>query len=130
MRRPPAPLAAAAAAGAALLGAAVVVAVNDERGEPGRERAPAAADLGLRVWVGQGCGGCHALAAASATAEIGPDLDRSLRGRSEAYVREAIVAPDARIARGYTAEWMPDDYARRIDAAELDALVRFVMRAR
>lgn len=129
MRRPPAPLAAAAAAGAALLGAAVVVAVNDERGGPRRERAPAAAaaDPGLRIWASQGCGGCHALAAANATAEVGPDLDRTLRRRSEDYVRESIVAPDARIARGYTADWMPDDYARRIDAAELDALIRFVM---
>jgi mono/diheme cytochrome c family protein len=125
MRRPPAPLV-AAAAGAALLSAAAVVAVNDEGGGSARERAPAA-DPGLRVWASQGCGACHTLAAARSTSEVGPDLDQSLRGRSEDYVRESIVAPDAKILAGYSADMMPDDFARRISADELDALVRFVL---
>ena len=59
-----------------------------------------------------GCSACHTLADARATGTVGPDLDKSLKGKDEAFIRTSIVDPNAEIAKGYSAER---------DAAELQA---------
>ena len=82
-------------------------------------------DPGLKVWVAQGCGSCHTFAPAGATATIGPNLGLSLGGRSRDYIRESIVAPNARVPGGGTSI-MPADFAKRISKPELDALVKFI----
>jgi mono/diheme cytochrome c family protein len=82
-------------------------------------------DPGLKVWVAQGCGSCHTFAPAGATATIGPNLGLSLGGRSRDYIRESIVAPNARVPGGGTSI-MPADFAQRISKPELDALVKFI----
>jgi mono/diheme cytochrome c family protein len=89
-------------------------------------RAPAS-DPGLRVWAAQGCGSCHTFAPAGATATIGPNLGHSLVGRSRDYIRESIVAPNARVPGGGTSI-MPEGFAKRMTKAELDALVAFIAR--
>ena len=119
---------AAAAAGMAVLAFAT--------GGDGEERAaapsatPAAtvaqAGDGLEVWTQQGCGSCHALAAANAHGPIGPDLDVNLEGVPAAYIKESIVAPDEHVAPGYSGGTMPPDYATRMTADELDRLVGFL----
>ena len=88
----------------------------------------AAADPGLAVWAANGCGGCHALALANAHGTIGPDLASTLKGTSARYIKEAIVAPAATSAAGYTPQLMPEDYAQRIPPEDLDALVAFIQR--
>jgi mono/diheme cytochrome c family protein len=82
-------------------------------------------DPGLKVWVAQGCGSCHTFAPAGATATIGPNLGLSLGGRSRAYIRESIVAPNARVPGGGVSI-MPEGFAQRISKPELDALVKFI----
>ena len=88
--------------------------------KPARE-----SDPGLKVWTAMGCGACHTFAPAGATATIGPNLGNSLGGRSRAYIRESIVAPNARVPGGGTSI-MPADFAKRISKPELDALVKFI----
>jgi cytochrome c oxidase subunit II len=95
------------------------------RGEGGR-------DPGLAVFESSGCGSCHALAAARAEAETGPDLDElpeqaRRAGRPlEAFVRESIVEPNAYVEPGFPRDVMPDTFDGLPDE-QLDALVRFLV---
>ena len=109
-----------------LLLAAVLVAAAGCGDDPGEQGAPQAVDRGRAVWVAQGCGTCHALERGGSQSGIGPDLDETLRGRPNEYVHESIVAPDAKIAAGFEAGTMPEDYAQRIEPADLTALVEWL----
>jgi mono/diheme cytochrome c family protein len=125
-----------APAGVALLAAAAALwACGGDDGEdealPASPR-PAAtvakADPGLRVWAAQGCGSCHTFAAAGSSGRFGPDLGQTLRGAPRAIIRRAIVDPGAAATPGYGTGMMPEDYARRMSAADLDRLVAFIDR--
>jgi mono/diheme cytochrome c family protein len=70
------------------------------------------------------CGSCHTLQAAGTAGTVGPDLDEALQGWSAKEIREAIVNPDAKIAQGYSAGVMPQDFEQQL--AEDDALNRLV----
>ncbi len=72
------------------------------------------------------CGQCHALEDAGTTASIGPNLDESLQGRDEAYIRRGIVEPDADIADGYQPGIMPPNYEDTLRPEEVDALVTYL----
>lgn len=125
-----------APAGVALLAAAAALwACGGDDGEGESQPAsprPAAtvakADHGLRVWAAQGCGSCHTFAAAGSSGTFGPDLGQTLRGAPRAIIRRAIVDPGAAAAPGYGTGMMPEDYARRMSAADLDRLVAFIDR--
>lgn len=83
--------------------------------------------LGRRVFNGAaGCGSCHVLSDAGTTGTIGPNLDRSLPGRSRAFIRESIVDPNATIAKEYTEGVMPADYEGRLSERELEALIAYL----
>jgi mono/diheme cytochrome c family protein len=73
-----------------------------------------------------GCSGCHTLKDAGASATVGPDLDKGLKGKSAAFIRESIVAPDAEITPGYPAGLMPKNFGQALKPAELDALVGYL----
>jgi hypothetical protein len=130
--------AATAAAGVLAVAAAAMVALAVATGGDGDERAaapptatPAAPAAGgdrdgLAVWAAQGCGSCHALAAANAHGDIGPDLDENLDGVPASFIRDSIVAPDKAIAAGYSGGMMPADYRLRIAPDDLDRLVSFL----
>ena len=81
---------------------------------------------GRRVFAQAGCGSCHRLADAGTSGTIGPDLDSALARESEPAIRRSIVAPDAAIAEGFQAGVMPGDYAERLSARDLDALVEYL----
>jgi cytochrome c oxidase subunit 2 len=92
----------------------------------------AARDPGLAVFDSAGCGGCHALAAARSSGETGPALD-DLAARAEqagmpleAFIRESIVEPDAKIADGFEAGVMPKTFGD-LPEEQLDALVEFLV---
>ena len=105
---------------------AVVALAGCGSDDPKRSSQPAAkSDPGLKVWAAQGCGSCHSFAPAGATATIGPNLSNSLGGRSRDYIRESIVAPNAKVYGGGTSI-MPDGFAKKMSKAELDALVEFI----
>jgi mono/diheme cytochrome c family protein len=108
----------------AVLALVLLAACGGEQQQRASQPAPKG-DPGLKVWAAQGCGSCHTFAPAGSTATIGPNLGNSLGGRSRDYIRESIVAPNARVPGGGTSI-MPADFAKRISKPELDALVKFI----
>jgi cytochrome c oxidase subunit 2 len=114
------PLATGLAAAAAAF--AAVAATTDGGGEPNAAAAAGQRD-GLAVFARLGCGGCHTLAAASATGTIGPDLDERL----PAHTRESLVA---QITSPRPNAVMPANFAERMSDAELDSLVEFLLASR
>jgi mono/diheme cytochrome c family protein len=82
----------------------------------------AAVARGRTVFAAMGCGSCHTLAAAGSSGTIGPNLDVELAGHTRASLRATIVSPPA--------SYMPRDFGKRLDDAELGALVTFLLVAR
>jgi mono/diheme cytochrome c family protein len=90
----------------------------------------AVATEGRAVFTGQGgCGGCHRLADAGTSGSIGPDLDTALTRADLAAIRQDIVAPNAKITRGFPANLMPGDFGTRLTPAQLNALTRYLFAA-
>ena len=83
---------------------------------------------GGAVFAAAGCGACHTLADAGTQATIGPNLDETLQGKDDAYIREAIVEPDATLAEGFEdqAGIMPPNYGQTLGEGEIDALVQYL----
>ncbi len=86
---------------------------------------PAAAD-GEQIFTAQGCGSCHALAAANAEGTVGPDLGK-LDEANAAFVRESIVDPSAKVEQGFPDGVMPSDFGDKLSQEELDALVKYLL---
>jgi cytochrome c oxidase subunit 2 len=81
--------------------------------------------VGRSLFARMGCGGCHTLAAARTDGPIGPNLDQRLPG----YDREALIA---KIVDPYPGDSpgigsMPEDFGLRMNGAELEALVAFLL---
>jgi cytochrome c oxidase subunit 2 len=100
-----------------------------------RERAAAAAEEagdgeapdGKAVFTDVGkCGSCHELTDAGTSGGTGPNLDENLAGKDEAFIRESIVDPSARIAQGFSDGIMPPNFRDTLQPAELDALVKYL----
>jgi cytochrome c oxidase subunit II len=72
------------------------------------------------------CGGCHKLADAGTAGGVGPDLDTVLKGKDAAFIKQSIENPNAEIAKGFEPNIMPDSYSRLLNAAEIDALVKYL----
>jgi cytochrome c oxidase subunit II len=82
---------------------------------------------GKAVFTGAaGCKNCHTLKDAGATGTVGPNLDQGLKGKSQAFIRQSIVAPDAVITNGYSKGIMPGTFKDTIPPAQLDALVSYL----
>lgn len=75
------------------------------------------------------CGSCHTLADAGTQSEIGPNLDKSLKGKDTAYIRDGIVEPDKDIAAGFGPGIMPGNFGQTLDPTEIDALVDYLEKA-
>ena len=76
-----------------------------------------------------GCGSCHTLADAGTSAQTGPDLGQSLKGKDTNYIRDGIVEPDKDIAEGFQPGIMPPNYGQTLDPTEIDALVDYLEKA-
>lgn len=72
------------------------------------------------------CGACHTLAAAGTTGTTGPNLGQVLKGQNPAFIKQSILQPDAKIAKGYTKGIMPPNYGSTLKPAEVAALVKFL----
>jgi cytochrome c oxidase subunit 2 len=72
------------------------------------------------------CGGCHKLADAGTTGGVGPELDKVLKGKDAAFIRQSILEPDAEIAPGFDKGIMPPNYGQLLSKAEVDALVKYL----
>ena len=84
---------------------------------------------GGQVFANNGCGACHALAAAQSNGQVGPNLDEVLSGQSPAMIEESIVDPEAEIAQGFEAGVMPANYGEQIPPADLKLLVDFLAKS-
>jgi len=71
-----------------------------------------------------GCGTCHAVAGQTGT--LGPSLARIGAAKNKEYLRQAILDPDAVIAKGYAAGMMPKNYGEQMQAQELEMLVNYL----
>jgi cytochrome c oxidase subunit 2 len=72
------------------------------------------------------CASCHQLSDASSPQGIGPNLDKALKGKDDAFIKESIVHPNAEIAKGFPAGVMPPNFEQTLKPAELDALVKYL----
>jgi hypothetical protein len=124
---------------AGVLAAAVAFTAVSVLGGGGDRAAPTAShDLvrqeeGLTVFARMGCGNCHRLAAANATGQMGPNLDRRLDGHTRASLRAKILDPYPELPDEVPEDLMtimPRDYGERMSGAELDALIAFLLRSR
>jgi cytochrome c oxidase subunit 2 len=85
-----------------------------------------AAPDGKAVFAANGCGACHTLADAGSTGQVGPDLDKVLKGADPADIKEDIVDPNKEIAKGFPADTMPPNFGEIIKPEEIDALVAYL----
>jgi cytochrome c oxidase subunit 2 len=72
------------------------------------------------------CATCHALADAGAKGQVGPDLDKVLKGKDAAFIKESILQPDKQIAPGFQAGIMPTNFGDTLSAEQVDALVKYL----
>ena len=72
------------------------------------------------------CATCHTLADAGAKGQVGPDLDKVLKGKDAAFIKESIVDPDKEIAPGFQPGVMPGNFGDTLSAEQVDALVKYL----
>jgi cytochrome c oxidase subunit 2 len=93
---------------------------------------------GKQLFAANGCGGCHTLGDAGASANVGPKLDdiatqaakfgKQRNESAQAYVRESIVDPRAFAVPGFPAKVMPTTFGKDLSKQEVDALVDYLLR--
>jgi cytochrome c oxidase subunit II len=72
------------------------------------------------------CGSCHTLADAGTTATTGPDLDKGLKGKAPAFIKQSILQPSAEITPGYQDGIMPNNFGDTLSPEQVDALVQYL----
>jgi cytochrome c oxidase subunit 2 len=86
----------------------------------------AAAPNAEEIFTSAGCSGCHTLAAAGATAKVGPDLGK-LGDVDANFIRTSIEDPNADVTKGYKPSIMPQDFKKKLSKEEIDALVKYLL---
>jgi cytochrome c oxidase subunit 2 len=82
---------------------------------------------GKAVFTGaSGCSGCHTLADAKASGQIGPDLDAGLAHATKAFIKTSIADPNADITKGFGANIMPSNFGSTLSKPQLDAVVNYL----
>jgi cytochrome c oxidase subunit II len=99
-------------------------------GEPDTSNNAAAAGAeGKKIFTGEGgCGACHALADAGTSGTVGPKLD-GIAAKGEAFIKQSIVTPNAKIEKGFPKGVMPEDFESRLGPDKVDALVKYLLEA-
>ena len=95
-------------------------------GSPGAARIANGSTDAMAIIRATGCLACHKVGTEGGA--IGPDLNRTGSRLSTALIRESILAPDARIARGYEKfkGIMPKTFGDQLSASQLESLVQFL----
>lgn len=80
----------------------------------------------MAIIRGAGCTGCHKINGEGGA--IGPDLNHVGGRLSAALIRESILMPDAKVARGFEKfkGIMPKTFGDQLTAAQLESLVQFL----
>jgi cytochrome c oxidase subunit II len=81
---------------------------------------------GAELFASNGCNACHTLAAAKATGKVGPDLDH-IKPATAAFIRQSIADPNKVVTKGFPKDVMPQDFAKKLSSAELNALVKYLL---
>lgn len=101
--------------------------VGSYAGVPGAAPPKVPGGPGAQVFANNGCGGCHTLAAAKSGGTTGPNLNEVLPGQSAAMIEESIVNPNAKIAKGYPPNVMPQNFKSLIKSSEVKQLVQYLL---
>lgn len=117
-------------------GAEVTVKIPTEApmAKEGGEAAPAApAKTPEEVIAKYACGACHIIGKEQGA--LGPDLSKIGASKNEAYLRQAILDPDAVIAKNCPGApcapgMMPKDFADKMTASEMEMLVKFMVKSK
>jgi len=80
----------------------------------------------MAIIRGAGCTGCHKINGEGGA--IGPDLNHVGSRLSANLIRESILTPDAKVAKGFEKfkGIMPKTFGNQLTAAQLEALVQFL----
>jgi mono/diheme cytochrome c family protein len=119
--------------------AAYVAYATGKKGQDTGELASAGladATSGKDIFVGGGCGSCHALASAGTNGNVGPKLDdlktaaakfgKQTKQTPEKYVEQSILQPAAFTVPGFPKGVMPS-YQGRLKPKQVQALVKFLL---
>jgi cytochrome c oxidase subunit 2 len=71
------------------------------------------------------CASCHTLKDAGSTGTTGPNLDEAIPKLDDAFIKQSIQDPDAKVTEGYQAGLMPK-YGDTLSDAQVDALVKYL----
>lgn len=93
-----------------------------------------AAALGKTLATQQGCAACHSTGGA---AGVGPTwkgiagstaslADGSSVTRDDAYLKEAILTPDAKVVKGFNPGIMPKNFGEKLNAEQLNAIIEYM----
>lgn len=95
----------------------------------GNAAAPAPKADGKALFAGDaGCKNCHTLADAGATATVGPDLDKVLKGKDADFIKTSITDPSAFVEKGVPDGVMPPNYGQTLQPGEIDALTDYLVK--
>jgi cytochrome c oxidase subunit II len=72
------------------------------------------------------CATCHTLADAGAKGQVGPDLDKVLKGKDATFIKQSILDPDKEIAPGFQPGVMPSNFGDTLSPEQVDALVKYL----
>jgi cytochrome c oxidase subunit 2 len=72
------------------------------------------------------CATCHTLADAGAKGQVGPDLDKVLKGKDAAFIKQSILDPNKEIAPGFQPGVMPPNFGDTLSPEQVDALVKYL----
>jgi mono/diheme cytochrome c family protein len=93
----------------------------------------AGAKTGEQIFTAAGCAGCHTLAKAGASGNIGPNLNDLAKmagtlgqGSPEQYVRTSILDPNAYVVKGFQPGVMPV-FKGKLTDAQVNALVDYLL---
>jgi cytochrome c oxidase subunit II len=101
--------------------------LSDQKKAAGGGGGGAAAPDAKALFTSEGCSGCHTLAAAGATAKVGPDLGKLGDAANADFIRTSILDPNADVTKGYKPDIMPQDFKDKLSKEELDALVKYLL---
>jgi cytochrome c553 len=88
--------------------------------------ATADVEAGRTLFQDTGCGGCHTLADAGTTGQVGPVLDDFVPDMTDDEVRTSITDPGAVVEDGFPDGTMPTTYGNELNETEIDTLVAYL----
>jgi mono/diheme cytochrome c family protein len=98
---------------------------EEEAGDEEEESEPREAISDPKVLLAQfTCDACHMVNGEGG--EFGPNLSRIGASRDRAYLRRAILDPNADVAEGFEADMMPEGLGEQIYVTELEILLDFL----